>query len=733
MLELLITTITLFIGLTILFAIPVIVHYLRFIMNLAQFTLNLVLLLKFFYKKHSLWNEPDFQPIHQLPFSPLSNILYKESNNSIFSNDSSSSSENIIDNFYFTKCEKIYSINPSKDFSKKCFENFYVNDLAECPISDIIVKDNQTDSLKDYKEVKIKNKYLYFTKKSESVKLYTVKVPDKISINNIISIFNAELNYEDIETIAKKENNKISNPIKPLKFYSKYFDYICLSLLIFSLFFFWGETHSEKKFNQFRIINLGIEIIIFLLFFIRYILFLKVKQFLQENDDIYNIKEPKIPELSEDYFPFSFYNIDSFPIAISINICLYYLFHCLFEEKGYLKYGGFYEESRGATNDKICLNKTLSFIPLFIVYIMIFFFDIKFNYNLIRTELDDILFNWETSPIKSIKLTDKKDCNYIFGKYKNNVASDWKGNYFDIGKMDSLNYKILYKNKEGKKCGKDSFGNDLFFPENSECPINDIFIINGNNDIDGYEKIPLNNSKSSLYYTNNNIEGEIIIDIKISNIFGPKLNLDKINISEKYINQSYSYGKYNANPFFSQIDKYDKNEFLYLYSIKYLGLNSSNIQSRDSFEKYIRYIESLDKFYLAKLIICIIYIIFIFIVYIILVTKKELEVYPIIIIINAVITLFHLLSLIIHIILIELFLNKINIYFEENKNSFIFGLFLAIINIIISVNYCCCSKSSDSTNNRDNEIKTEAERYNVNYQENIGSDHRRIKFNNYNN
>ena len=98
-----------------------------------------------------------------------------------------------------------------------------------------------------------------------------------------------------------------------------------------------------------------------------------MKQFLQENDDIYNIKEPKIPELSEDYFPFSFYNIDSFPIAISINICLYYLFHCLFEEKGYLKYGGFYEEPRGSTKDKICLNKTLSFIPLFIVYIMIFF------------------------------------------------------------------------------------------------------------------------------------------------------------------------------------------------------------------------------------------------------------------------------------------------------------------------------------------------------------------------
>ena len=195
-----------------------------------------------------------------------------------------------------------------------------------------------------------------------------------------------------------------------------------------------------------------------------YILFIKVKQFLLNNEEVYNIKEAKISELSEDYFPNSFFNIDSFPIVISINIFLYYLFHCLFEKKGYLNFCDYYKESNYETSDKKFLNKILIIIPLFMDYIIIFAFDENIYYNLIRRDFNDILFNWKTSPLKSIQLTDKTSSNYFFGKYKDNVVSDWKGNYFNIEKMNSLNYKILYSKKEGKKCGKDNFGNDLFFP-----------------------------------------------------------------------------------------------------------------------------------------------------------------------------------------------------------------------------------------------------------------------------
>ena len=93
--------------------------------------------------------------------------------------------------------------------------------------------------------------------------------------------------------------------------------------------------------------------------------------------------------------------------------------------------------------------------------------------------------------------------------------------------------------------------------------------------------------------------------------------------------------------------------------------------------------------------------VFTIIIYIILATKEDLEIYPIVIIINIVITLFHLLSLIIHIILIESFLIKIYQYFEENKNSFIFDLYLAIINIIFFIEYIyfsnsCCQENKET-------------------------------------
>ena len=215
MFELLITTITLFTVFANLFSIPCIAHKLRFFMNLIQFILNIFLLFKIFYKKHSLWNEPDIQPIHQLPFFPLSNISYIKNNNSNYS----LSSKNIIDNFHFIKSGKLFSISFSKHFSKECFPYYYVNDLAECPISDIIEENNQTNKYQDYSEVKIENKYLYFTKNYEAGKLYTVKNINELNVNDIISNFKVELDYMDIENIGKKEKNKISNPIKPLKYY----------------------------------------------------------------------------------------------------------------------------------------------------------------------------------------------------------------------------------------------------------------------------------------------------------------------------------------------------------------------------------------------------------------------------------------------------------------------------------------------------------------------------------
>jgi len=86
----------------------------------------------------------------------------------------------------------------------------------------------------------------------------------------------------------------------------------------------------------------------------------------------------------------------------------------------------------------------------------------------------------------------------------------------------------LYKNKNGKKCGKDSYGNYLYFPENIDCPINDILITNSIINLTNYTKLYLGDNYF-LCYTNKNNEGEILIDLKASSSRGVQLNLETTN------------------------------------------------------------------------------------------------------------------------------------------------------------------------------------------------------------
>ena len=60
--------------------------------------------------------------------------------------------------------------------------------------------------------------------------------------------------------------------------------------------------------------------------------------------------------------------------------------------------------------------------------------------------------------------------------------------------MDNYNYIDLFKNKNyfKKKCGKDSYGNDLYFPEDVKYPINKIIFSNNDEDLEDYIKIRLN-------------------------------------------------------------------------------------------------------------------------------------------------------------------------------------------------------------------------------------------------
>ena len=69
--------------------------------------------------------------------------------------------------------------------------------------------------------------------------------------------------------------------------------------------------------------------------------------------------------------------------------------------------------------------------------------------------------------------------------------------------------------KDGKICGKDNYGNNLYFPNYEDCPINKIYFSDKNEYLQGYKKINLNNGRY-LYYTNESVEDKIIIDIRIA-------------------------------------------------------------------------------------------------------------------------------------------------------------------------------------------------------------------------
>ena len=86
----------------------------------------------------------------------------------------------------------------------------------------------------------------------------------------------------------------------------------------------------------------------------------------------------------------------------------------------------------------------------------------------------------------------------------------WKDYYFEIEKIEKYNYWNIYSNLDGKICRKDSQNNDLYFPEDEDCPINDIFMSQEDKRIENYEKLDLGNNNGYLYYTNKNSNGKIL-------------------------------------------------------------------------------------------------------------------------------------------------------------------------------------------------------------------------------
>ena len=181
----------------------------------------------------------------------------------------------------------------------------------------------------------------------------------------------------------------------------------------------------------------------------------------------------------------------------------------------------------------------LSFIISFIVTILqIVIFSRHKQYN--SKDFIEIIKNWKNIPILDISI-------YSYEKnFKEKDSITIGSTYLYIRKMDKkYNYaKLLIRSKNlvsKKICGKDSNGNDIYFPAYEECPIN-YLKIDYSCDSSIYNCIAISRGVY-LVYSNKFIENKIIVNISNYNSYNINyssyigINYNDINdISDKMEN-----------------------------------------------------------------------------------------------------------------------------------------------------------------------------------------------------
>ena len=525
----------------ILFLIIPALKYTKIIMIILQLISSFALVSNIFYKKHSLYSAPRVQYIQTTDFFPIKS-LYKIENDINFDKMDSNK----------------FSIIQTGKYSNQCLENYFIKKDQSCPLTDIIYDNKSSNIYYDYIQ-KSSNEFFYYTNKNKFGKLYKSFNYSDFEKNNEDSLSNQEINK-----ITKKEFNKISNPILDFKYFIKFFDVYCLIIISISLFISFYESDNDINFGVIRIYNSILQLIILIIYIIRYTKFIKVKQFLFDNEDIYK---------NDSYFPNKIINFDSVPLAISINIFIINTLYVAFpnHELCFKKPKNFLNIDYKVLTFIFCIFLTLSKIPIEVLDLI--------NDSKIFPIYKNVMYNWKINPIKSIHLYNSTEhlASYI----------NWKGYILELERLNDFNYINIYSTSITKLCGKDNLGNNLYFPENIDCPINDIFISKKVESIPGYTRLELDNN-NYLYYTNQTTEGKLLIDFRISSDSEIPLNPEGDSESNYY-----------SIPFYEEFDSDDKK---FLYSINYLGVNSSSV-SKNKIEKFEKKIDVYKKIYIAKIVL----------------------------------------------------------------------------------------------------------------------------------
>ena len=394
--------------------------------------------------------------------------------------------------------------------------------------------------------------------------------------------------------------------------------------------------------------------------------FIDIKNFLFDNKDIY---------MDESYFPNKIFNIDSFPIAVIINFFIYNFLYSFFSNKKScleLRENIF---EFGSSNKELAIIFNLYMIPLFVSFFIFGVFDLVNTSKIINT-YGNLLSNWKFHPIKSISSEIKEEEKINYSKYfssgRNKNSIEWKNIILNLERFDDYDYFNIYSNKTGRICGKDNFGNNLYFPKDVDCPINEIFISQYYLYTTDYDQIKISDNEY-LYYTNQNTQGNIIIDLGVNS------NLEELNSDYTFPLYEDIYYENNSNQSF-------------LYSTNYIGLNLSSFTEKES-EKINDFRNNFDKyesFYDCKIAFIAIDNFFI-ILYSSLVFKRECGrdtccTFFTIILFSAIKIIYFIISIINFLFQKEYingFLYKINYDFSLKKRNLDFDIIIIIYSIIL--------------------------------------------------
>ena len=180
-----------------------------------------------------------------------------------------------------------FSIIETEEYSKECLNNYFIKENDICPITDIILTTDANNynyyndyntNYTDYELIEMDRYYIYYKKYNRYGNLYKNLTKEKYykyySYNSDYKItFFSDYNYSNIELIKNYEEMKIINPFHKLKVFSNFSDSIWIPLFIFSFIYYLIESKNDEIWSYFRIIDYIIQLILSILFIVRYIFF----------------------------------------------------------------------------------------------------------------------------------------------------------------------------------------------------------------------------------------------------------------------------------------------------------------------------------------------------------------------------------------------------------------------------------------------------------------------------